>query len=72
MKELIAKMLGVKVAPTNIEDACKLFGVEYEPTKTFHDLCKILDLPGEFSTMDATLLRKVFVSAAKELRKRNQ
>ena len=72
MKNFIAKLIGVKVAPDNIEDACKLFGVEYEPTKTFQDMCKALDLPGEFSNMDATLLRKVFVSAAKELRKRNQ
>ena len=72
MKNFIAKLIGVKVAPDNIKDACKLFGVEYEPTKTFQDMCKALDLPGEFSNMDATLLRKVFVSAAKELRKRNQ
>jgi hypothetical protein len=72
LKNFIAKLIGVKVAPDNIEDACKLFGVEYEPTKTFQDMCKALDLPGEFSNMDAILLRKVFVSAAKELRKRNQ
>jgi hypothetical protein len=71
LKNFIARLLGVKVAPETIEDACKLFGVEYEPTKTFHDMCKAVDLPGEFSVMDHTLLRKVFVSAAKELRKRN-
>lgn len=71
MKNFIAKLLGVKVAPENIEDACKLFGVEYEPTKTFQDSCKTVDLPGEFAAMDYDTLRKVFVSAAKELRKRN-
>mgnify|MGYP003343725939 CR=1 FL=1 len=71
MKNIIAKLFGIKVAPDTIEDACKLFGVEYEPTKSFHDACKTVDLPGEFSSMDQALLRKVFVSAAKELRKRN-
>ena len=72
LKNFIAKLIGVKVAPDNIEDACKLFGVEYEPVKAFQDLCKNVDLYGEFSSMDAVLLRKVFVTAAKELRKRNQ
>lgn len=71
MKNFIAKLLGVKVAPDTIEEACKLFGVEYEPNKTFQDACKTVDLPGEFAAMEQTLLRKVFVSAAKELRKRN-
>ena len=71
MTKLLAKILGVKVAPETIEDACKLFGVEYEPSKTFQETCKTVDLPGEFAAMDHALLRKVFVSAAKELRKRN-
>jgi hypothetical protein len=72
LKNFIAKLIGVKVAPDNIEDACKLFGVQYEPVKSFQDLCKNIDLYGEFASMDAALLRKVFVTAAKELRKRNQ
>ncbi len=71
MKNVIAKIFGIKVAPDSIEDACKLFGVEYEPNKTFQDTCKTVDLTGEFAAMDQSLLRKVFVSAAKELRKRN-
>jgi hypothetical protein len=71
LKNFIARLIGVKVAPDNIEDACKLFGVEYEPTQSFQDLCKTVDLHGEFAVMDGALLRKVFVTAAKELRKRN-
>jgi hypothetical protein len=71
LKNVIAKIFGIKVAPDSIEDACKLFGVEYEPNKTFQDTCKTVDLTGEFAVMDQSLLRKVFVSAAKELRKRN-
>ena len=71
MKNVIAKIFGIRVAPESIEDACKLFGVEYEPNKTFQETCKTVDLPGEFAVMDQALLRKVFVSAAKELRKRN-
>ena len=71
MKNFIAKLLGVRVAPETIEDACKLFGVEYEPNKTFQDTCKTVDLHGEFSAMSTELLKTVFTVAAKELRKRN-